>query len=793
MAPLSPAHVPGCARLGIARLNAFRLNVYEDTLPVYINGGPLPNVPGYGLLIEGAEIVHALNDQVDTAKFTGRGWTPTGGSTIAIYSGDTSPERQLFGGRIVATNARYLSRTNVQNNVVDFQCVDHTWLLSRWKVSETYRGASASDIITNILVRWTQTYTWNHVQAGLPVIDAITFVNEQVDSALTEICKQVGAYWFVDYQSDVHVFTVADKPATPITQAAAGPINDLAIAEDLSQVSTRIIGIGGGVGAGVDLAAGVSELPIDLGFGAGQPQWYPPEGGIVQVGSQRVTYTKLRGNTGRGAILGTGNAPSSAPSLAPTVGAGLGTGTYQYAISHITASGETLIGPVASAVTGLGNPTINAFSVRASTYVAPTNQYTPYANIKWQIAILYQGGGLSLGPVVGPINTGDKYPEIGTGPMATDPITGHAYPSWLISRCPAKIEQIKFYRTTPGGSTLYLWDVLGGVPGNTWLVIFGDVNEVDLPSMAGYPTSSGGTQNQITVTFPAVPSPSITFRGLFRTAVNGSALKKVTNVAAGTLTYLDSMSDATLAGGPLPPTTDTSLLREDGQIAVGATSALVTDVTPFVDDGGAAGGWALIGNLPVRYTGISGSNLTGIPATGSGAVTSTVRYGSQVLVEPRLTGIPASGVGALTQGVRKGDTVAIRIELEDAAAMQAMADRFGQSGNIYAGLIEYVVSDSNLGPTELLAVVRATLAERKDPIVTVTYWTRDGTHDVGRLVTINTTTPPIAGTYRIQRVTFSELAIAGARTTIRPKRTIEATNKLYIFSDLLRRVRGDAG
>lgn len=776
----------------MARLKAFRLNVYEQTFPVYINGAPLPSYAG--LLIEGAQVVHALNDQVDTAAFTAYKWQPIPGQKIDIYSGDMSPGRQLFGGRILETTQRYMSKAAPKNVVTDIRCIDHTWLLSRWKVQQTFLGKSATEIIETIIHYRTQAYTYVNVQQGLPIIEAITFDNENVDSAITEVCKQVGAYWFVDYQSDVHVFTVADKPATPITQAAAGKTNDLQISEDLSQVATRIIGLGGGVGASVDVPAGATELPIDLGIGAGQPQWYLSDNGIVDVAAQRVTYVKLRGNTGRGAILGTGNAPTSAPSLAPTVGAGLGTGTYQYAITNITASGETLIGPASAVQTGAGNPAINAFSVRASAYVAPTGQYTPNANIKWQIAILYEGGSYSLGPATGAINTGNKYPEIGVGPLATDPVTKQLYPSWLMSRCPAKIVQMKFYRTTNGGSTLYLWDVMNGVGEgvNGWLMIAGDVAEADLPFMAGYPPSAGGAQNQVTVTLPALSSPSVTYRGLYRTAVNGGALKRVTNIAAGTQTYVDAIADAALTNAP--PATDTSLLREDGQIAVGATQVLVTDVTPFVDDGGASGGWASVGNLPVRYTSISGSYLTGVPASGSGSVTSTVRYGSQVLVQPRLTGIPASSVGSLTQGARKGDMVSLRLEVEDTAAMQAMADRIGWSANIYSGLIEYVVNDSSLGPSELLAVIRATLAERKDPIRTVTYWTRDETHDVGRLVTINTTTPVINDTFRIQRVTFSEIAIGGAHTTIRPKRTIDATNKLYIFSDLLRQITNrDAG
>ena len=103
------------------------------------------------------------------------------------------------------------------------------------------------------------------------------------------------------------------------------------------------------------------------------------------------------------------------------------------------------------------------------------------------------------------------------------------------------------------------------------------------------------------------------------------------------------------------------------------------------------------------------------------------------------------------------------------------------------------MSDSRYGAVELLAHMRAVLAERKDPRQVVTYVTRDDSHEVGRLVTIALTTPPISGTFRIQRVTFGEIAIGGGANPTRPKRTIEATNKLYTFADLLRRLRGREG
>src|SRR5262245_26511897 len=105
MAPLSPNHREGCARLGRARLKAFRLNVYEAWTSGSVNGVPNPGggQPGTGLRIDGASIQHVLNDAPDTASFRARGFTPMAGQTVQVYSGDKAASNMLFGGRILET------------------------------------------------------------------------------------------------------------------------------------------------------------------------------------------------------------------------------------------------------------------------------------------------------------------------------------------------------------------------------------------------------------------------------------------------------------------------------------------------------------------------------------------------------------------------------------------------------------------------------------------------------------------------------------------------------------------
>ena len=117
-----------------------------------------------------------------------------------------------------------------------------------------------------------------------------------------------------------------------------------------------------------------------------------------------------------------------------------------------------------------------------------------------------------------------------------------------------------------------------------------------------------------------------------------------------TTTATIAISDAALAGAALEPVTDTSGLQQPvGQVNPGATALPLAAATTFRP----AGGWVLLGGgQVVRYTGISGQVLVGIPASGPGAITTTVLYGSQALPAPMLLGVTGVTV-PLLKGVSR--------------------------------------------------------------------------------------------------------------------------------------------
>jgi hypothetical protein len=783
----SHPHIEGCARLNVGRLNAFRLNFYEPLSFVVIGGVDRSR----NVRIEGASVQHVLNDAPDTASVRVHGFVPVAGQPFALYHGDRSVDLQLFGGRILETTVLYES---IKNNVAyDLQCIDPTWLLNRRRVLASYTHLSATSIVHNIITTYAPSVSVVHVAGSLPIIDAIAFTNETVATCLTAVCERIGAYWYLDYGGDLHVFLQETPDANPITDASPQGASDLQLSEDLSQVVTRVIARGGSGQAAVDVAAAATEIPIT------DDAWFSEAGGVVEALAQRITYGGVKGRSGQGALVGVGIAPTSAPTAAPTsnitAGATLPSGVYQYAVTFANATGETLPGPVASVSVGGSAPTLNKTSVRPGYYFDYQGK-TAGGRYSWRIALGYEGGGYSLGPPTDAVTTTDRQYELYVGYPQQDPTNGHWYYPGLTSGAAGRIESTYVYRTVDGGTIWYRENFWNGAvsTGGGWLNTANQMTDADLlyeDSANGgifrYPTGPTATFNAAKVSGLQTLPPGFTTRKLYRTAVNSAQLKLRATDPTDPLT--DTALDATL--GANAPTSDTSGVVVGGSqtVTAGSPTIPVTDTTPFTVDGGASGGWANVGNLVIRYTGISGANLTGLPATGAGALTAAVRHGAVILVQPRLT-----GVAGITRALTAGEPITLRLELDDLAAQQALTTRlFGAGAPAEDGVVEEAFSDSQMTLNELLNYAKALLLDRKDPRHTLRFVTRDTTVRVGRLITVNVTQPPISGTFRVQRITFDEIAISGGLARTDPRRTVEASNKLFTFADLLRRLRGREG
>jgi len=337
----------------------------------------------------------------------------------------------------------------------------------------------------------------------------------------------------------------------------------------------------------------------------------------------------------------------------------------------------------------------------------------------------------------------------------------------------ATVTSRKLHRTAAGGSQLKL---LATLADNTTTTYVDQV--IDSSLGANIPTSNTATANRVALSSIPIGPTGVTSRNIYRTEADAAQLKLQSTIADNTTTVLtDSTADASLTTNV--PTSDSSgLTQPDGQVGAGATSIVVAGSGAFKS----GGGWAVIGNgrQVIRYSGKTDTTLTGVPATGEGAITASIGYNSTITAAPQITGVPASGTGAILYPLLRGDDVNILIQRDDTAAQAVLADYIGGDG-----IQEDYIQDRRLARAECETRGDAQLALRSAPDVGLTYRSRDRHTGAGRPIVVDLAAPTsVSGTFMIQRVTISNFVPA-----IQPNYDVTAASDLYTFEDLLRRAR----
>jgi hypothetical protein len=269
-------------------------------------------------------------------------------------------------------------------------------------------------------------------------------------------------------------------------------------------------------------------------------------------------------------------------------------------------------------------------------------------------------------------------------------------------------------------------------------------------------------------------------REIYRTSVNGSLLKlqQTINNNTATVAVQDATPDVSL-GASAPGSDSSGLTQATGQINAGSTS-IVTAGAGFAR---ATGGWVAVpGSDAVRYTGVSGNTLTGIPAIGPGALANTIKYGVNLVAAPILTGV--TGIGT---AIPKGTAINLWVQRDEPGGMsdQIVIDDINDRvliDGVYEGPI---LVDERRGLVSLTALCDATLAIFSRPIQTVRYATRDLKTRSGKPVTVNLVSPPIVADLVIQEVQISEIDIAPG---LAPRFEVTASSTRFSLDSLLRKL-----
>jgi hypothetical protein len=718
------------------------------------------------VLIASLTINDQLNEAPNTCSFTVQGSRPVEGAEVTITLG-SQHGAPLFAGSIVRVTETYAAQnTRVQANVLwQVECIDWTWRLNQRLCSYRYLTQSANAIATDLFTRFAPPGYQLVLPEPLPLIDEISLTNVPLMEAFAQLAQRIGGYAACDYSKVIRLW-LTDAGAAPTPLTAAHPsLEALTYTRDLSQIVTRALVEGGGVSALSDVPLAETRIPVD------DVAWYQAGGGRLVSGPQRLTYTGTVAGGG-GATVGPGVAPTAAPLLALQAGAGLAAGTYRYAYTWVSASGETLPSAIGTITPG---PVANPTAPPRQGYqgpphngaLSPGQQYRfKYA---WQTDTAWPPASVTLA---------SPYFQL-TASAAGYAAVEINYPS------DPSVKRIAFYRTqSGGGGPFYLdsvWTSLPSPPNPSTVLVQGSTrSDADLV-IGNYrePTSNTTGAFQVLVSGIATGPSGTTARKVYRSTVNGAGLQLLTTLSGNSATALpaaDVAADATL--GAAAPTVDTSgLTQTGGQVLPGVSSLIVSSTAPF-----GAEGWALVANQVIRYRGASGTTLTGIPASGAGAITSVIGYGAEIVVAPQVIGIPTSGAGALVFPLKQGDPVNLIVIVDDAAAQAAHAARVGGDG-----IVEGLLIDNRISEAEARSRALALLAQKKDPQITLRYRVRDPQTRSGVTVTVAIDFPLyIDGAFKIQDVRISGFV---GRPAVYPSYDATASSQRFTFEDLLRQVR----
>jgi len=743
------------AVVGSARLGNFRL-AYESTalaalratkVLIWINGVE----SRIRVRINGFTIHDALNDDPNTCTLTVDGSAPVVGQALRVTINTDTP-RLLFNGTLQTVALSYDGQP--ANWAWACSAIDDLARLNRRIPFGTWTNTSATAIAQSLITSYAAGFTSTAVQAALANIALNLDGSEGFSGALRQIVQLIGGYYYVE-DLGLHLF-LTESTDTPDPLQTGYPFADtppVTSSTDLSQLRTRVYGKGHGEAAVMDVAVGETILPIV------NAAMFNPVGGLAIVATDVIGYTGIQLG-GAGSVVG----PSAAPLVPPVLAMGGGSvdsGVHQYAYVFVTAAGKSLPSPLATITTSTANLAVPG---------APSVIDDPGS-----------GGALVVGQVYKWLLTlaTDSTHETTAGPASAG-LTGTGHSAMMLLSTPSlagvpPATTVRVYRTVGNGATYYLETstIAGSFQNNpNSNLIVGVMSDAVLVTQPNPPGANTANTGGASVTGIGLGPAGTTSREVYRTAAGAAQLKLLTTIANNTSTgpFVDTFADSTL--GANAPVTDTSgLTTSTGKVNAGSTSLETSNAGRF----SASGGWVLNGTQFIRYTGIAGNTLTGIPATGLGAIVNTMLYGEHLDPVPALTGVVSIDVA-----IPRGQVVNIWVQRDDVAAQAAQAALDGGDG-----IYEYLVTDERRGTDSLNALCDAHLELYSRPIVTVTYATRDVKTKSGKTLVVNLASPPISQTLTIQDVTITEIDVAPHTA---PKFTVTASTVRQSLESILRRM-----
>lgn len=695
--------------------------------------------------LESLSIQDLINEQPNLAHFTCVGITPTVGQDVKIGLGSVSSRDLVFGGTITTIEQIYEgTRANVAYHVT---CQDYTYLLNRRRPLVTYTGVSATTILTSLIGSYSSGFTTTGVVAALGAVTITFDGSRSLAECITDVASAIGGYWYPDYSRDIHFFLTETGGPTTIDATNILPSNSagartVAQHQDLSQVRTRVIVIGGGSSTLDQVLAGATSIQVRDGS-------FYSSGTLITPDSQTITYTALS---------------NLAAPAAPSVGKGYGIGSNTTGdlrnISSITRSGTTVTVTTVGAhgygtgsvvaITGTtvydGRRAIIVTGSTTFTFQIGTTPGSVFGGLAWHA---------TSGQLVGSYLYKVSFVTAGGETLASSASAAVA-PTGVTSPSGATLTATTGGALTPSSSYWY---------GVAFVTSLGETD-----AATGLTVTLNAAQNAVSLTNISTAADNrVLARRIYRGVAGSTTLYALATIADNTTTtYTDTTADTGLDFA-------TPALTEN-RAGYGAVTLTSLPVSADSRVTGRKLYRTIAGGSTYLLVGSIGDNT-------STAWTDTVADASLGQAEPTKSTVPAllTGVSGVTTTIPAGSALPLMVTRNDVTAQAVIAALEGGDG-----IHEFTVKDSSLVTVAACnARGDAELALFKTFLTEITYVTRDVATRAGKPITVNLGSPTnISVTLQIQSVTWSQFGIPNQP----PLLTVKAGQVKFNLQDLLRRV-----
>ncbi len=180
-----------------------------------------------------------INERKDTLRFRVHkygdvGFTPVTGQTVVLNI-DATKE---FGGTILEIEKSIQSGQMVVYNII---CIDHSFQANRELILERFDEKTVDYIINDIVTEYASDFTVTNVDCPI-TIHTMVFNRTTMTESLNKLAKEVGYYWYIDIDKDIHFFAKEDNVAPfEVTDTNGNYLqNTLVVKDDLSQIRNKV-------------------------------------------------------------------------------------------------------------------------------------------------------------------------------------------------------------------------------------------------------------------------------------------------------------------------------------------------------------------------------------------------------------------------------------------------------------------------------------------------------------------------------------------------------------------------